>query len=637
MTEKSREVELRKHIDRLTQMVADLEQSLEDSNRKKQFFEVLINSLPGIFYVFNEELRPVRWNRNVEVVTGYEHEEIKRRNLLELFTGPDRTTIRNSIKEAFNRGEGAAEADIVAKDGRHIPYFLTGTRTEIGDNVYLLGVGLDMSERKAMEDTLRETEALYHIFAERMTEAVMLFRNSEILFVNKAFVSMFDEDKEGDIVGRPPVELVADTYQVYFRELYEALEAGMCNERYFQARWVTRGNREFWVEGRGNRIMWKGKPSILMTARDVTETKLKEISMQEEADYLRRENVNLRSSIKDRYRFGDIIGKSPAMQKVYELILNAAASTANVIIYGESGTGKELVARAIHDMSSRASNPFVPVNCGAIPENLLEAEFFGHKKGAFTGALADKPGYLDLADGGTLFLDEVGELDPTMQVKLLRAIEGGGYTPVGSNITRHSDFRVIAATHRNLLERSRKGLMREDFFFRIHIIPITLPSLRQRKDDIPLLVEHFLRVYSPDGTIPAMPGRVMEQLIGYDWPGNVRELQNVVQRYLTVNRLDFLTPEAMSPGNGGAKPATDSETRGDPGGVTAPGRVARVVEEAGESTGGGVDLKDATESLERKVIKEALDAHRWNKSRTAESLGVSRKTLFRKMKRLGLL
>jgi PAS domain S-box-containing protein len=619
---------MREQIHRLTSMVADLEQALEESNRKKQFFEVLINSLPGLFYVFDEKLLPIRWNKNVERVTGYAYPEITGRNLLELFEGPDRAHIRNSIRDVFRKGEGTAEAVLISKDGARTPYFFTGTRTQIGNKSFLLGVGLDLGERRAIEDTLRESEALYNIFAERMTEGVMLFRQTEILFVNKAFARMFDEEEEKDLMDRLPVELVTDSFQVYFRELYEALEAGQCNERFFQARWVTRAGREFWVEGRGNRIAWKGKPSVLLTARDITEAKLKEISMQEEAEHLRRENVTLRSSIKDRYRFGNIIGKSPAMQRVYELVLNAAASSANVIIYGESGTGKELVARAIHDMSGRVRSHFVPVNCAAIPENLLEAEFFGHKKGAFTGALADKPGFLDLADGGTLFLDEVGELNPTMQVKLLRAIEGGGYTPVGSNITKTSDFRVIAATHRNLLERSRKGLMREDFFFRIHIIPITLPPLRQRKDDIPLLVEHFLRQYSPDKKAPALPGRVLEALEAYDWPGNVRELQNVIQRYLTVKKLDFLTARGIM----SEEPDPGTEPRRDPAG-------ARVCAPApgDPDDGDGMDLRGATETLEKTVIKEALDKNRWNKSKTAEALGISRKTLFRKMKRLGLL
>jgi len=191
-------------------------------------------------------------------------------------------------------------------------------------------------------------------------------------------------------------------------------------------------------------------------------------------------------------------------------------------------------------MSSRSEKEFVPVNCSAIPENLLESEFFGHKKGAFTGAHADKQGYLALADGGTLFLDEVGELGLSLQAKMLRAIEGGGYSPVGSSVNKLSDFRIIAATNQNLLEQVRKRGIREDFFYRIHVIPINVPPLRDRKEDIPLLMEHFLKLYSENGDPPPVPGQVLEALMSYDWPGNVRELQNAIQRYIAVKRLEFI-------------------------------------------------------------------------------------------------
>ena len=335
--------------------------------------------------------------------------------------------------------------------------------------------------------------------------------------------------------------------------------------------------------------------------------------MLKEAEYLRRENINLRSSIKDRYRLGDIIGKSPLMQNVYETILDAAGTNANVIIYGESGTGKELVASAIHKLSSRSKNAFVPVNCAAIPENLLESEFFGHKKGAFTGAHIDKHGYLDMADHGVLFLDEVGELSPNLQAKLLRAIEGGEYSPVGSHITKTSDFRIIAATKSNILEQLSDGLMREDFFFRIHIIPIYLPPLRHRKDDIPLLVEHFLKLYHHDNRDLSIPGQVMEALFNYDWPGNVRELRNVIHRYLAVRQLDFLATSVLRP------VAFDKSSESQ----------ANVTKE-------NFALNRKVKDIEKATIIEALDKYKWNKSKTAVALGITRKTLLRKIKRFEL-
>jgi len=395
--------------------------------------------------------------------------------------------------------------------------------------------------------------------------------------------------------------------------MISTLEKGASKERFFQAQWTTRKEQKIWIEGRATQIQLKGLPTVFMTVRDITEAKQRELWMQEEADHLRRENITLRSSMKDRYRLGNLIGKSPAMQEVYELILKAASSSANVIIHGDSGTGKELVAEAIHEMSGRSAGEFVPVNCAAIPENLLESEFFGHKKGSFTGAHADKRGYLDLADRGTLFLDEVGELSLGLQAKMLRAIEGGGYSPVGGSASRSSDFRIIAATNRDLMEQLRKGIMREDFFYRIHVIPINVPPLRKRGEDIPLLLEHFLKFYSEDGKLPPVPGHVIEVLMRYDWPGNVRELQNVIQRYIAVKRLDF--------------PASTASGR-DPLGLESSERNGEPAKD--------LRLRGLVEDAERVALKEALQSSEGNRSKAAKVLGVSRRTLLRKMKRFSI-
>ena len=247
------------------------------------------------------------------------------------------------------------------------------------------------------------------------------------------------------------------------------------------------------------------------------------------------------------------------MQAIYEQIINAASSDATVIIYGEPGTGKELVAHAIHDMSERRQERFVPVHCGAIPENLIESEFFGYVKGAFSGAGTDTQGYIDFAHQGTLFLDEIGEIGPHMQVKLLRVIEGGGYTPIGSNQVRQSDIRIIAATNRDMKERMESRRMRKDFFYRIHILPIYLPPLKQRKDDLPLLIDHFMMLYGGKKNLPPINDRMMAQLMAYDWPGNVRELQNVIIRYShsqkielmesTLQPIDATPPEPVAEGS----------------------------------------------------------------------------------------
>jgi transcriptional regulator with PAS, ATPase and Fis domain len=313
---------------------------------------------------------------------------------------------------------------------------------------------------------------------------------------------------------------------------------------------------------------------------------------------LDHENKLLRSSLKERYRLGEILGRSQAMQEVYELILKAAVTDASIAIFGESGSGKELVAHAVHDHSARKSRRFVAVNCGAIQESLFEREFFGHRKGAFSGAYADSPGYLDMADGGTLFLDEVGELTVNMQAKLLRAIEGGGYRPVGSTENISAGFRIISASNVILGDKVTCGLMRDDFFYRIQVIQIQLPPLRDRKQDIPLLVEHFLRQMKAPATMTAVPGRIMDILMDYEWPGNVRELRNVLQRYITLGHLEFFTPGSSS------KKATITKT---------------------------YPLRKTVQELEKTLILKALQQANGNRTRAAKILGISRRALFRKM------
>lgn len=327
---------------------------------------------------------------------------------------------------------------------------------------------------------------------------------------------------------------------------------------------------------------------------------------------LRNENILLRSTIRDRHKFKNIIGNCSAMQDVFGLIVTAATSNDNVFIYGESGTGKELVAKAIHDSSDRKDKSFVAVNCAAIPESLIESEFFGASKGAYTGANADKPGYLEVADGGTLFLDEIGDISPSLQVKLLRAIDGGGFSPVGSRRMVRPDLRIIAASNKNLEDLMRDGSIRQDFFFRIHVIPIHLPPLRERGDDIYMLVNYYLKKLSPSDSIASLTRDELETLKNHRWPGNVRELQNVLRRYIALKNLHFMKIP-------GQKPVEEKEDRVE------------------SDVPDDLPLKDALIQYEKNIILKKLDQVKWNKSQTARDLGISRKTLFRKMKACGLM
>ena len=450
---------------------------------------------------------------------------------------------------------------------------------------------------KRSEEALKESEERYRVLTEQIAEGVALVQDAHFCYVNPAFCKIFAvpsaETLCGGQVHRPPAGDAEGILQ-----LYGSTAAGILRTKVEEVHSLTRSKREVWIQVCHSPITFKGRPALLSTFKDITEIKEQQMAAQRTAEHLNNENRVLRSSLKERYRLGDILGRSPAMQEVYAFILKAAATDASVAIFGESGSGKELVAHAIHNYSSRKNKRFVAVNCGAIQESLFEREFFGHRKGAFSSAHADSLGYLDIADGGTLFLDEVSELTVAMQAKLLRAIDGGGYRPVGGTKTMFADFRIISASNAALSDKVASGQMRNDFFYRIQVIKIQLPPLRHRKQDIPLLVEHFLRTMKAPSEIAKVPGRVLDILVDYDWPGNVRELRNVLERYVTLGHIEFQS--------------SDQEFSIAP-----------------ETT--ELNLRDAVQRLEQSLISKALHQADGNRSRAAAMLGVSRRALFRKM------
>jgi len=341
---------------------------------------------------------------------------------------------------------------------------------------------------------------------------------------------------------------------------------------------------------------------------DMTEQKKREHSIQEE--YLR-----LKTSLKSPASLGGMVGQSQAMRDVFSRLLKLALSSAHLVVIGESGTGKELAARAIHDLSARASQGFVPVNCSSISESLFESEFFGHVKGSFTGAVADRPGFLDSADGGTLFLDEVGEIPLNMQTKLLRVLDGYGYMPVGGNQIRYSKFRLISATNRNLESLIRQGLMREDFYYRINGVSLLLPPLRERINDIPLLINYFLKRQNESGV--ELPPDFLKSLMSHSWPGNIRELQNVLSRYLAFQDTELRQDLSRDFRQVLPEPVP-AETRPSP--------VPQIVGPA-----------DNNVDYERQRLLQILNDCGWDTREAAGRLNCDRSTVYRKMRKHGLL
>jgi len=317
----------------------------------------------------------------------------------------------------------------------------------------------------------------------------------------------------------------------------------------------------------------------------------------------------LRKELEARYTFGDIVGRSPAMMRLFDLLPQIAASDTTVLIEGPSGTGKELFARAIHNLSPRNKGPLAVINCGALPDTLLESELFGHKAGAFTDARRDKPGKFALADKGTIFLDEIGDVSPAMQIRLLRALQERTVEPLGGVEPIHVDVRVVAATNKDLARLVRKGQFREDLYYRVRVIHLELPALRERREDIPLLIDHivarFNRLQGRDvaGVSPEVLARLME----HDFPGNVRELENIIEQAFVLCRGELIPLHHLP-----------RELRGQ------------------GAAGRGEAAPTSLRSMERALISDALRRHRGSRKRAAEELGINPSTLYRKIKALGI-
>ena len=335
-----------------------------------------------------------------------------------------------------------------------------------------------------------------------------------------------------------------------------------------------------------------------------------------EKKLLSNENRRLKEELRSQSRSRNIIGHSRVMQEVHELIGQVAETKTNVLVYGESGTGKELVARAIHDQSPRSGKPFVAINCGAIPENLIESELFGHVKGAFTGALQNKDGLFEAATGGTLFLDEIGELSHPLQVKLLRALQEKSIRRVGDTADRKIDVRIVSATNRRLEDEVAAGRFREDVYYRLNVIQLTLPPLRDRPEDIPLLAQHFIRRFSDEigKEVEGMDGEAFDMLSTYGFPGNVRELENLIERAVALARGPVIGT-ALLPPTVTANPST--------------GPISRIDDE-------GVDLEALVATYERSLLSEALSKTGGIKKKAARLLGISFRSFRYRLEKLGL-
>ncbi len=363
------------------------------------------------------------------------------------------------------------------------------------------------------------------------------------------------------------------------------------------------GKSGFIIDSEGERIPISVSTAVLRNARGQVIGGAETFRDLSEIEALRRE-------LEGRFRVGDLVSHSPLMQRVFEVLPAVAVSPSTVLILGETGTGKELVARTIHDLSTRREGPFVAVNCGALPDTLLESELFGYKAGAFTGAGKDKPGRFALAQGGTLLLDEIGEVSPALQVRLLRVLQEHKYEPLGSVRSENSDARIIAATNKDLSEQVRKREFREDLYYRVNVVRIELPPLRRRKEDIPLLVEEFIKRFNrlQGKSVEGVSSEAFSLLMAHDWPGNVRELENAVERAFVLCKEGLISVSHL------------------PEELTAHGAVLSPSSQ----------IRAAHDLLDAQAIRTALERNHYNRTAAARELGIHKTTLFRRIKKLGL-
>lgn len=445
---------------------------------------------------------------------------------------------------------------------------------------------------RRLQKQLERERSWFQDLSDATFEGIVIHNEGDIVEINQSIESFFGYDHD-ELIEKNLLDLIAPEYQ-------EIASTNILKDETklpYMIKGLKKSGQRFLLESQTKIIQWQGQSLHVTAMRDITLRK-----------ELEHENRTLRTTLKDRYKFGEMIGKSPAMQNVYEFLTRAAATDQNVAIYGESGTGKELAARMIHQLSDRREQPFVPVNCGAIPDNLFESQFFGHYKGAFTGAEYTAAGYFEQAQRGTLFLDEVGELSPAMQAKLLRVLNDKVYTPIGSRSRHVADVRIIAATNQDLLGQMSSGGIRRDFFHRIHVLTVKLPPLREHPEDIPLLIEHFLDQQEGNYKGRVIPASILEEFFPYDWPGNIRELFNELTRYLTTGQLEMAD---------GVPSTQFSEMEPLP------------------FLQDDLPLSKAMETFEKFYISRILQKNSGRKGKAAIELQVDRKTLYKKLKKYG--
>ena len=577
--------------------------------RSEEKFRKIFNySNDAIFVIDPSNDRIIDFNPKASEMLGYAADELCRIGISQIH--PDEMPKLMKFSQAvMQTGFGwTDELSCVTKNGSSVPSEISASVIEIDGRNHIITIVRDITERKLAEKAIREREERFSGILESALDSIITIdRDWHIRIFNKAAESIF-RCRANEVLDQSLERFLTEGFQKVLAEYMRATEAGTATQRYM---WTPDGltarrasGEEFPIEATISRAQVSGQELYTIILRDIDDRK----HAEEELGKLQLENVYLQEEIKAAYNFEEIIGASAAMQGVFRHIEKVAATDATVLISGETGTGKELIARAIHNRSTRREKPLIKVNCAALPGGLIESELFGHEKGAFTGASAQKKGRFELADQATIFLDEVGELPLETQSKLLRVLQEQEFERVGGTRTLRVDARVIAATNRDLEEAVKVGSFRADLFYRLNIFPIALPLLRERKEDIPILTHYFVDKFAHrmGKKVTEVAPKAIDRLKNYSWPGNVRELANIIERAVILCDCETLRAEHLA--------VSDSLVQVEPGIASLEEIERRHIVRALEQTHGKVGGEDGAAKL----------------------LGLNRTTLISRMKKLAI-